>query len=292
MTQQEFYGRPLVRRLIEIFRQPGPPAVVTERQFDDDQDGLERLARKQWHQVIPDDYWCYLMDMAYVSLQPQLFEHIFPAFLIAWWEGQLSRLDGPEAETDFYYALDRGQVLETMLHESRREAVLDWMAEAYLDGVNAWTGPLVLEQTGDPVPPLNSFHALGMAVPVSARILLGLVRGSGRGIAKWWVVLGAGIAWYTAEGDFVLLESSASIYDHGYRAENRAAIAGVLTVKLLLERLAAAREYLTPAEQTMLAETVEMLQADPTGTEARLRAFLARLAEPQLGGWRPELTPP
>ncbi len=199
MGQQSFYDRPLVRRLQEIFWHPKPPMKVTQRQFDGADKALHVTAGKRWDEIDPSDYWHYLLDLCYVELQPDLFDYLFPAFLIRWWEGLLSRRGGPESECDFYRAIDKGSVFHKMMSLARREQVYAWMVDAYMEGVENWGGNLSLNydpKSGDELhSPLAAFHALGQSVPILPEVFERLVSGKSIGVSQWWLVLGIGIAW-------------------------------------------------------------------------------------------------
>jgi hypothetical protein len=61
-----------------IFSFPEPPQDVWERQFDYCEEELSRIARTPWEQFDFDDLWYYHHDLAYVELQPDLFNYLFP----------------------------------------------------------------------------------------------------------------------------------------------------------------------------------------------------------------------
>lgn len=184
----EFYDRPMVESLTRIFGDPLPPTMVTERQFDYMDVNLKQVAAKPWHEIGQRDYRYYLLDLSYVELQQDLFDYLFPALLIRWWEGQLDRTGGPESECTLYYAIDQGQVLNKMMDEPRRQLVLNWMANAYIEGVDAWSNQFSLpgQNTKDNFyAPLWSFNALGQSVPVIRTILQNLANLTTVGRAQW-----------------------------------------------------------------------------------------------------------
>jgi hypothetical protein len=55
-----------------IFGNALPPTVVWERQFDDHDEALWRIARTPWSQIEVRDLWYYIHDLAYCQLQPEL----------------------------------------------------------------------------------------------------------------------------------------------------------------------------------------------------------------------------
>ena len=51
MEPKEFYSRPMVQRLLDIFDHPSPPAVVTQEKFDHFDDELGGTSKKRWHEI-------------------------------------------------------------------------------------------------------------------------------------------------------------------------------------------------------------------------------------------------
>ncbi len=302
MGQQSFYDRPLVRRLQDIFWHPKPPMKVTQRQFDGADKELRVTAGKRWDEIDSSDYWHYLLDLCYVELQPDLFDYLFPAFLIRWWEGLVSRQGGPESECDFYRAIDRGQVFAKMMSLSRREQVYAWMVDAYMDAVDQWGGNLSLDydsKAGNKLQgPLTSFHAIGQSIPILPEIWDRLQDVKCLGVAQWWLVLGIGIAWDENEcpyipawtrdhggGGVYILESDASIFEHGYLAENLECLNAELTIQLLIEKLFEASPFLSETSFfDLLFVTRQRLEMDPEFYQARIQRFLHYLGQPNLGG--------
>src|SRR5689334_3322067 len=88
----------MAHRLRQIFQYPSPPKVVTEKQFDFCDSELHELAKKPWEAIEPGDWWYYILDLAYVELQPELFRYLFPAFLAIWYQGHLLLDDRPASE--------------------------------------------------------------------------------------------------------------------------------------------------------------------------------------------------
>lgn len=298
-----FYDQPMVRRMAAIFKHPKPPAQVTERQFDGCQEELEAVARTPWHELGDGSPWYYLMDLAYVDLQEDLFDYLFPGYLILWWEGQLSREGGPEGETDFYHALDQGGILEKMLDADRRAAVFEWMVDAYLEGVDAWSGQLDVvyrsHGTADDLHgPLWSLHALGQSVPILPAIWPRLAEVSTAGRAQWWLVLATGLAFKENECPFVpkwtplgggggiyALESAASIYGHGYLAPNQQVVRENLSVRFLGSKVEEAGPHLVHEHEREWASAVlAAIQEEPALLERRIARFVELLGKPDLGG--------
>jgi hypothetical protein len=299
-TQQNFYSRPMVRRLIKIFDNPTKPTAVAQKQFDNCDDDLFVTSQKEWHEIDESDYWHYLLDLCYVSLQQNLFDYVFPAFLIKWWEGQLSRFGGPDAECGFYRAVDHGKVFDTMMTGDRRTMVYDWMVDAYMDGIAEWSGHLLV--TGDGKGPNNftgplwSFWAVGLSVPILDAILARLETVSNQGVAQWWLVFASGVAynedgfphisgWEQIEGGGVcILDSLAGIYDHGLLDGNWLSFKNRMSAEFLIDRVRASLELLGGSKYEAWANDVlSTLIADPDRTRRRIELLTELLKAPDFG---------
>ena len=290
----------MVVRLAEIFGHPQPPAKVTQKQFDGFQTELEELSRKPWHEIGRDDYWYYLLDLCYVPLQQDLFDYVFPAFLIRWWEGQLNRMGGPESETDFYRAIEHGECFYSRMSDARREAVYAWMTDAYVEGIDAWSGSLsVTHSSGGPDDlhgPMWSLHALGQSVPIIPAIWDQLCQIRTAGRAQFWLVLIAGIAfppnacpwvppWTPTEGGGgVYAIGSCADIGHGYLSTNLEFIKSRATAELLASLLnTAVARFIHPVEREWAIAVTERVRVDPTEFHRRLDRFLEFLGKPHLG---------
>jgi hypothetical protein len=292
----------MVTRLIEIFDNPIPPKTISEEQFDNAQEELIKTARKVWHEIDQEDYWHYLMDLKYVDLQQDLFDYLFPAFLIRWWEGLLNGSGGPDSETDFYAAVDGGNIFTQMMSESRRQKVFEWMTDAYLESVDSYSDQAVLEQkavgSNTLEWPLGAFNAIGQSVPITKSILTKLADVSNIGRAQWWLVLASGIIWKNGLcphmpgcnssdkfSGISINYTLASIYDHGYREENLRAITNFVTYELLLAMLKESLQVLTntPFEEWS-QRVLEKASAEPELIASRIDHVLSFYALPELGG--------
>lgn len=300
----DFYDRPMVARLKSVFGNPFPPRHVSQKQFDGAQDALIKTAAKGWHEVDRSDYWHYLNDLCYVDLQQDLFDYVFPAFLIRWWEGQLNRLGGPESECDFYRAIDHGQVLAKMMSESRRQQVLAWIVDAYIEGVDAWSNKLSVMYNAhgpdDLHGPLSSFNALGQSVPVTQPILQQLSDISTIGRAQWWLVFATGIVWNENEcpavpewtpggggGGVYIAGSAASIFDHGFLPENLEAIRSFLDYDRLTVMVERSFHQIPSFPHGDWAQmTWEECLTQPQRIAKRVANLIHLLGLPNLGGVR------
>lgn len=297
ITRDGYYDRPMVQRLLEIFEYPRPPRVVVERQFDGEQEYLEALAAKAWHEVNDGDYWCYVLDLAYVELQQDLFDYLFPPFLVLWWEWQLTAIE-PDTGYDFQYSIDRGNVFEKMMSPGRREAVFRWMVDAYLDGIDRWGGHLLDESRPFSVDgPLASFNAIGQSVPITSALLDELEDVNTLGKAQWWLVLATGLLWDPAgppmpgwyangmEGRVFVNSSTTSIFDHGYLPQNLLAMEQRFSVNYVHRNLTRSFELLKPTIWSEAAQTaLSLLEWSPVEMEQRIERYLGVLGYPNLYG--------
>lgn len=300
----EFYERPMVVRIKSIFGNPVGPGRVTQLQFDGAQDALERAAAKPWHEIDQSDYWHYLLDLCYVDVQQDLFDYLFPAFLIRWWEGQLSRFGGPESECDIYRAIDQGQVLTQMMSESKRQEVLEWIADAYIEGVDAWSNHLSVayncQGPNDLHGPLWSFNALGQSVPVIKEILSRLLDLATIGRAQWWLVFATGLLWnenkcsaipqWTPDGGgggVYITGSATSIFNHGFLRENLEAFESCVNYSKLTTVLEQSANLMPSFPHGDWARaTWEECLSRPQRVEARLANLIHLFGLPDLGGVR------
>lgn len=302
-----YYDRPMVQRLGEIFGWPEKPEELPTQQFDGAVEHLHTLARSDWHQM--KDWWAFLMDLTYLDnivFPREFFDYCFPALLIRWWEGQLSREGGPDHESDLYHALDRGQCLWVMMDETRRQAVLEWMTDAYIQGVDAWSGHLSVNYSSTGPDNLHralySFNALGQSVPILGPVWDRLKDVFSAGRAQWWLVYLTGLAFETNQcptipkwtplrggGGIYLLESDASI-SHGFLDHNLAAIQPDLNPSFLNSMIPMVRSNLSSGSEVEWLALVENKIAEDRGRfAARVVKYTEMLSQPDLGGPLAEL---
>lgn len=298
-----YYDRPMVQRLGEIFGWPEPPKTLPKQQFDGAVEDLQTLARSDWHEM--EDWCAFLDDLTYLEsiiFPREFFDHCFPALLIRWWECQLSRED----EFDLYHALDRGQCLWVMMDEARRQAVLEWMTDAYIQGVDAWSGHLSVNYSSTGPDSLHralySFNALGQSVPILGPVWDRLKDVLSAGRAQWWLVYLTGLAFETNQcptipewtplrggGGIYLLESDASI-SHGFLDHNLAAIQPDLNPSFLNSMIPMVRSNLSSGSEVEWLALVENKIAEDRGRfAARVVKYTEMLSQPDLGGPLAEL---
>jgi hypothetical protein len=110
-------------RLKSIFGRQKPIRQVTQRQFDGFDDVLERLSRTPVESIDFADLWYYHHDLAYVTLQEDLFAHLFPVCLMDWHESLLANRPCSHGDSEFHYGIIHGEVLRKMLTLEQRAKV-------------------------------------------------------------------------------------------------------------------------------------------------------------------------
>lgn len=300
---QELLNAPMAREIREIFGDPKPPATVTQRQFDGADDDLRKLASSTWEEILrADDWWAFLMDLKYTTLQQDLFDYVFPALLIRWFEGQMSQRGGPETETDFYSALRRGNALSLMLTPDRHHRTLEWMVRAYVQGVDGWdSSEFVAYQPQGPDrlhAPLASLSALGQSVPILDPIYQALQSVTTAGRARFWLVFGCGLVWNENEcpsipawtldgggGGVYILANEASIFESGFLPSNLEAAERHLTYEAVGAAIEDAGLFMTePSVQSWYEQMAKRYRQEPGRIKARLSNLLAWYGQPDLGG--------
>lgn len=298
-----YYDRPMVQRIGDIFGWPDPPTRLPTYQFDGAVEDLHNLARSEWHEM--KDWWAFLMDLTYLEgmiIQRDFFDYCFPALLIRWWEGQVSREGGPHHESDLYRALDRGQCLWVMMDEMRRQAVLEWMTDAYIQGVDAWSGHLsVAPSSYGPDNfrgPLRGFNALGQSIPILGTIWGQLKEVSTAGRAQWWLVYLTeltldenqclalpGATFYAGGIQIFCTDCESGITEHGFLEANLAALRADLSPGFMEAMIPEVRSNLSTAFEVDWINFVARTIAEGRDRfAARVSKYVRRLGMPDFGG--------
>ena len=118
-------------RVRRIFGDPQPPRTVWERQFDYFDDEFRHLARTPYDQINFTELWYYHHDLAYVELQSDLFDYLFPVCLMDWHRSLLSNEPCSHGDSDFHYGLHRGNVLEKMVTPERRNTIYTFFRDSF-----------------------------------------------------------------------------------------------------------------------------------------------------------------
>jgi len=284
---------------------PAPkPQRVLEEQFDGFNDALGEMARMDWDRV-PDDYlWYYFHDLAYVELQADLFRHLFPACLKYWCDTLMRNEGASRGDSDFHYALMRGQILEKMLSESERRSLYDFFRDGFLDRIEAERG-FAYEQSR--VPMISSgksanawifrFNSLGIVAPVIRQIWESWWTLDHPGKAVCAVMYASGLVYLKGEnpiygvwtpeyggGGPYLTEIDSPLFDWTWRTDNLSFLRETLSAGYVTQKLDEAAGTLSDCPEAVLARRV----ADDAKTrkdviEIRIDDLLENLARVQLG---------
>jgi hypothetical protein len=152
------------------FGSAAPPAQVWESQFDYNDDDLKRLAATPFREIDPSDLWYYFHDLAYVTLQPDLFDYLFPVCLMDWHQSLLSNRPCSHGDAEFHYGLVRGNVLDKMLTPRQREEVLDFFRDSFLERLDNERGFIRSASKTPAYGWMCRFNSLGLIAPGIERI--------------------------------------------------------------------------------------------------------------------------
>ncbi|WP_337177317.1 hypothetical protein [Paludisphaera sp.] len=164
-------------RVCAIFGNPAPPRHVWQRQFDGLDADLRRVAAMPLDRIEPGDLWYFLHDLAYVPLQPEVFDYLFPACLMFWRRTLFDGVPCTQGDADFGWSLQHGGALDTMMDEERREDVLVWFRDVMLERIDAERGFDGVEPCHWPLPWgwIGRLNTLGHVAPVVESIW-----------TRWW----------------------------------------------------------------------------------------------------------
>jgi len=252
-----------------IFGNPVAPARVWEEQFDGFNTALRRLARQDRRNITGDDLWYYLHDLAYVELQPDLFNYLFPVCLNFWYQTLMKNEGASQGDANFHYALHQGRILDRMLTPDQREAVFNFFCDGFIDRIEAERG-FIYEGTNTPAYGwLSRFNSLGYIGPIISRIWLSWWNLDHPGKAVSAATYASGLVYLAGEnpifgkwtpdgggGGPYLTESDACIYGSAWLPENIDFLANILSVSYIQENLQLAAEALRGEPEYPLAARI------------------------------------
>lgn len=152
-------------RVLAMFGNPSPPKTIWESQFDYCDDGLRRLASTPHEEITPTDLWYYFHDLAYVELQPDLFDYLFPACLMNWHRTLMNYLPCNAGDSELHYGIHHGKVFEKMLSPQRREKVIEFFRDSFIERLD---GERTFAQVRNRFPSVSwiaRFNSLGIILP-------------------------------------------------------------------------------------------------------------------------------
>lgn len=122
------------KRVRSIFGNPSPPKSVWESQFDDFNDELQKLASTPYDEIDFHELWYYHHDLAYIELQPELFDYLFPVCLMDWYDTLMNNEACSHGDSEFHYGVHHGKVFEKMLSSPQQRAkVFEFMRDCFLE---------------------------------------------------------------------------------------------------------------------------------------------------------------
>ncbi|WP_406699102.1 hypothetical protein V5E97_09505 [Singulisphaera sp. Ch08] len=153
------------KRARGIFNHPRPPESVWERQFDDSSYQLERLARTRYDQIDFGDLRYYYLDLAYVELQQDLFNYLFPVCLMHWHASLMQNQECSHSDSEFHQGVLRGNILEKMVTPQQRDAISEFIRDSFLERLDAERG---FAYEGEKTPAygwISRFNSVGLIMP-------------------------------------------------------------------------------------------------------------------------------
>lgn len=295
------HAHPLIPQLAKLFSANPPPVEAWEKYYLDRGQGddgcspadVQELLAIRWGEFERRDFYHFVIDLTYGRVQRDVFNYLYPGFLVFWWQCLRSR-------TNFHYfytASHEGKVYEQMIQEEARSGLLDWVVRAFVDAVDVWSGQLS-STTPDGIDLhalLEEFNSLGQILPVTERIWERLCNLETAGRAQWWLVLATGIAYtpntcpfirpfsrHTGGGGVILHKSSGLKIP--YLSTNLEFIRSHLTIDAISQMLDLSTAQLPSANHRAWIQDIKDRICDNREfCNSRLTAFLERLGEANLG---------
>ena len=153
-----------------IFGNPLPPQVVTEHQFDDFDEALQKLAETPWDEIQDTDLWYYIHDLSYMALQPDLFAYLFPVCLNLWYNSLMRNEDCAVGDAEFHSALHHGQILEKQVTPDQRDQIYSFFHDGFLDRLDQERGFVASKRQIPAQSWIRRFNSLGLVTPLIERI--------------------------------------------------------------------------------------------------------------------------
>ena len=152
-------------RLRAIFGNAPQLTNVRETQFDYCELELKRLARTPYEEIDFRDLWYYHHDLAYVELQPEVFNRLFPVCLMNWHRSLLDNRPCTTGDADFHWAVQHGKVFEKMMTAAQREAVYAFFRDSFLERLDLERTFAEVRNNAPPASWIARFNSLGVVMP-------------------------------------------------------------------------------------------------------------------------------
>jgi hypothetical protein len=288
-------------RVRSIFGNPMPPEDVWERQFDNFDEELQRLAIMHWEKINFTDLWYYHHDLAYVDLQPEVFLYLFPVCLMDWHETLQQNTSCSHGDSEFHYGVHHGKVLDKMLTPQQRAGVIDFFRDSFLSRLDRERG---FTYRGSKTPAygwMHRFNSLGIILPGIDVIWNSWWSCDTPGRAVAILEYCSGLMYYEGENPLFpawtpelggggphLWENDSHIYDAGWLEENAEFLRETLTTSFVTEMVQSAVETLKDEPEGGLAK---QMQSDLTGrtdiVECRVKELPSLLSSKRIKvqGW-------
>ena len=259
-----------MERCRQIFGNPGLPGEIHEHQFDDFNAELQQMARKRQEDITLDDLSYYVHDLAYVDLQKDLFEYLFPVCLFHWYQA-LMRNESCEWGPEFHYAVHEGHLLERMVTASQREAICQLFHDGLIERIEAERGFVYRDSKTPAYAWMFRFNSLGQVVPVIERIWQTWWKLDSPGKAVSAIMYATGLIYLNHEHDNpifspwipdkggggpYLAESDSHIFEDGWLAENLEFMRRALNYDYFQSKVEHAARILKGEPEGELAERV------------------------------------
>lgn len=152
-------------RVRRIFGNPRPPERIWERQFDYDDEALHRLAQTPYDEIDFSDLWYYHHDLAYVELQPDLFNYLFPVCLMDWHRSLMENQPCSHGDSEFHYGVLQGNIFEKMLTPEQRVEVYGFFRDSLISRLDAERGFIYSGSKTPAYSWMARFNSLGVVMP-------------------------------------------------------------------------------------------------------------------------------
>jgi len=279
----------------QIFNNPSPPKIIWEKQFDGFDKELNQIAKKHWEDITNEDLWYYLLDLAYVDLQPELFEYLFPVCLNFWYKTLMNNESANQGDAGFHYALYKGKILNSMITKNQKEEIYKYFHDAFIERIEQERGFIYSGSSTPAYAWISRFNSLGYIMPirniweswwnidslgkaVSALMYssgLIYVKGENPIFAKWSPEKGGGGPYLT--------ESDADIYDSAWRKENIDFLKEILSVEYIQQKAKIAATLLSEEPEAEMAKKIanDALKNSDI-LEIRIEDLIINLSRPNL----------
>ncbi|WP_395373419.1 hypothetical protein [Marinicella sp. W31] len=253
----------------KIFNNPNPPKEIWQKQFDDFDQQLKKLARSNWKEIEDKDLWYYFHDLAYVELQPDLFNYLFPVCLNFWYQSLIANESASRGGLDLHQALIRGQIFEKMTTSKQTEAIFKFFHDGFIDRIEMERG---FQYYGSSTPAyfwISRFNSLGITAPIIDRIWSSWWNFNHPGKAVSAVMYASGLVYLGGEnpifgewtrrgggGGPYLTESDFDLDDTGWIQHNVSFLKETLSVKYIQEKLKIAADRLQREPEAKIAKKV------------------------------------